>query len=297
MTARDLLDLVRIPALPTALSDTAAAAALCAAAGTLRPGGAVAALGVGAALYLAGMVLNDLADRERDRRERPTRPLPSGRVGETGAAALGLLLLALGLGLAVLALDGWATGLAFALAGAIAVYDFALAGRPLVGPVGMALCRGLHWAMALAACGGAGGAGALATGVVVLYVLGLTQLSLDEAGAGERRGRVVLPAALATAAAAVGVALLWATGERLALPAGLALAALALLLGRNAIALARAGRSPIPPNIGPAVGTMVGNILWLDAALALARAPWPWILPFLLLGVAQEWLRRHFRVS
>ena len=31
-------------------------------------------------LYLAGMVLNDVYDVEIDRRERPDRPLPSGRI-------------------------------------------------------------------------------------------------------------------------------------------------------------------------------------------------------------------------
>src|SRR5688572_1337303 len=47
-------------------------------------------------LYLAGMVLNDVFDRERDARERPERPIPSGRVSVSSAALLGALLLAAG---------------------------------------------------------------------------------------------------------------------------------------------------------------------------------------------------------
>lgn len=49
-----------------------------------------------AALYSAGMVSNDVADIERDRRERPHRPLPSGQVGIGAATALGCGLLGFG---------------------------------------------------------------------------------------------------------------------------------------------------------------------------------------------------------
>ena len=40
-------------------------------------------------LYLAGMALNDLADREEDARERPERPIPSGAVSPRAAALIG----------------------------------------------------------------------------------------------------------------------------------------------------------------------------------------------------------------
>ena len=50
-----------------------------------RTAGLVAA---SSCLYLAGMALNDYADREVDAVERPGRPIPSGRVSP--AFALGL---------------------------------------------------------------------------------------------------------------------------------------------------------------------------------------------------------------
>ena len=40
-------------------------------------------------LYLSGMVLNDVFDREVDARERPKRPIPSGRISVKSAAILG----------------------------------------------------------------------------------------------------------------------------------------------------------------------------------------------------------------
>ena len=40
-------------------------------------------------LYTAGMVLNDIFDLEQDRRERPQRPLPSGRILRPNATVIG----------------------------------------------------------------------------------------------------------------------------------------------------------------------------------------------------------------
>src|SRR5690349_20352063 len=48
-------------------------------------------------LYLSGMVLNDLFDRQQDAAERPHRPIPSGRVSVTTARKLGFGLVTVGL--------------------------------------------------------------------------------------------------------------------------------------------------------------------------------------------------------
>ena len=50
-----------------------------------------------ACLYSAGMVWNDYFDVEQDRRDRPFRPIPSGRVSPRMALSLGLALICLGL--------------------------------------------------------------------------------------------------------------------------------------------------------------------------------------------------------
>ncbi|MFC3737438.1 UbiA family prenyltransferase, partial [Paractinoplanes deccanensis] len=76
MGLRDLAELVRAPAALSVPGDVVAGAA---AAGALRRSTA----GLAAAsvlLYWAGMAANDWADRELDARERPRRPIPSGRV-------------------------------------------------------------------------------------------------------------------------------------------------------------------------------------------------------------------------
>jgi 4-hydroxybenzoate polyprenyltransferase len=47
-------------------------------------------------LYLSGMVLNDVFDADVDAREQPTRPIPSGRITQRSAAAVGWAMLASG---------------------------------------------------------------------------------------------------------------------------------------------------------------------------------------------------------
>jgi 4-hydroxybenzoate polyprenyltransferase len=64
---------------------------------TLQPVGAFALLLLSSScLYTAGMVINDLFDLEQDRRERPQRPLPSGRVPMKDAVRFGFTLILLG---------------------------------------------------------------------------------------------------------------------------------------------------------------------------------------------------------
>src|SRR6516165_8850631 len=92
---RPFAQLVRLPNLPTAVADIALAAL---AAGAL-PGrwpAFVLLVFASCCLYCAGMVWNDYFDLEQDRRERPERPLPSGRVSLRAAVQLGAGLLAAG---------------------------------------------------------------------------------------------------------------------------------------------------------------------------------------------------------
>src|SRR5262245_6697594 len=96
--------LIRLPNLPSALSNVCLGAL---AAGALPSHWLpfVLLLPASACLYCGGMVWNDFFDREQDRRERPDRPIPSGKVSPREAAFLGVILLAAGVLLAGLA--GW----------------------------------------------------------------------------------------------------------------------------------------------------------------------------------------------
>src|SRR2546423_1408094 len=126
---RAYAQLVRLPNVFTALADICLGAVAGAAVGGPAAGAwwprSAWLLGSSACLYGAGMVWNDYFDLEQDRKERPFRPLPSGRIRPAAAARLGAALLAAGLALA--AASGWTGGgfdrtpalLAVALAAAV----------------------------------------------------------------------------------------------------------------------------------------------------------------------------------
>jgi 4-hydroxybenzoate polyprenyltransferase len=252
------LRLVRAPAVFSALGDPLAGALV--AGGTLSPARAAKLSGAAGALYLAGMALNDYADREEDARERPERPIPSGAVSPRAAAAVGAGLLGLGVLLARRAGAGW-TGAA--VAGAVLAYDFAFKATP-AGPVAMGACRALSLLMGAEAAGNPRGRRSAAGAALLLggYVAGLTLLARGETPGGGNRS--VLPGVLVA-----GGVLLWtmARGGGRSLPW---VAAVGALAGPAAV---RAARAPSPPSVGKAVGAMIGAIPALDGALAAARRP------------------------
>src|SRR5438034_5905626 len=149
---RDYARLVRLPNVFTAVADIALGWLGAWAAGTPadRWPSFLLLIGASACLYSAGMIWNDFFDIEQDRRERPFRPLPSGRLSRVAAGWLGATLLIIGCGFAGLA--SWLKGdslfsapllLAVLLCAAIFLYDGWL-NRTWAGPLGMGLCRFLN---------------------------------------------------------------------------------------------------------------------------------------------------------
>jgi hypothetical protein len=273
------LRLVRAPAVFSALGDPLAGMLI--AQGRVEPRAGTRLAGAAAALYLAGMALNDVADREEDARERPERPIPSGAVPVTTAALLGGGLLLAGIAAARNAGAGAAGA---KLAAAVAAYNVLLKRSAVLGPVGMGLCRALSLRMG-ARAGGRGGDGGRSadaeSAVLGAYVAGLTWLARGETGtraAAATRGGAAL-SGLALAAAA------WRGGGA-ALPWVLAAAALA------GPAVSRAVREPVPARVGPAVGAMVRAVPALDAALAAPRAPRAAVLLFPPLLALARWGRK-----
>jgi 4-hydroxybenzoate polyprenyltransferase len=138
------------------------------------------------------MVWNDFFDVDQDKRERPERPIPSGRVSRGEAGRFGALLLAAGLFFAVLAglcIGRWGPGnsevtppvLAGAIIVAIFLYDGWLKRTPC-GPVAMGLCRFLNVLLAVSISGSLLWPKGLHLAFVVgLYVVGVTWFARTEA--------------------------------------------------------------------------------------------------------------------
>jgi len=107
------------------------------------PSGAavLAALAAPLFAYLGGMVLNDAFDSNVDARERPARPIPSGRIARSHAFAAGFALLAAAT-LASTLLAPVALAATVLLCGAIVVYD-RFHTKSVASTMLLALCRAL----------------------------------------------------------------------------------------------------------------------------------------------------------
>jgi 4-hydroxybenzoate polyprenyltransferase len=297
--AQTYAQLVRLPNVPTALADVCLGAL---AAGAL-PGRWLSfalLLPASACLYCAGMVWNDFFDVEQDRRERPFRPIPSGRVTRREAARLGGVLLAAGVVLALLA--GWAqaaapdgaasarpAALAVALVGAILLYDGWLK-RTWAGPVGMGLCRFLNVLLGVSAAGTlAWPRGAHLALVVGLYIAGVTWFARTEARVSSR---AALRGAAAVMLAALALALpLPAAGPRAASPLfPYLLVALGFVVGLPAL---RAVAEPTPPNVQATIKRAIFALVLLDAVLATAFVGGAGLLIALLLVPSLVLARRR----
>lgn len=131
--------LLRLSLLPSAVADVSVGMVLGGAG--YWPGGARPWLLVAASLgiYHGAMALNDWADRAEDARTRPERPIPSGAIAPGAALALGVGLVAGGVGCA--ALTSARVGVWMAVVAAAAVlYD--LVGRGAFrGPALLGACR------------------------------------------------------------------------------------------------------------------------------------------------------------
>ncbi len=265
MTGKTLLQLGRVSNLPTVVSNVLCGAALAGA--PLRVGALLAAVVAGCLFYVGGMVLNDAFDADIDARERPERPIPSGRATRSAVFRLGfgLLFAALALLAAVAATGLSPAGAELLGAGAftalaIVVYDRhhkGVAWSPLV----MGLCRaGLYFVGALSVTAEPEPRLFVGALLLTLYVFGLTHVARFENAS--RVGRL-WPALL------VLLPLPWALvqGPR----EGLALAG-ALFAGWALYSLSLAARGG--RNIGRAVVSLIAGISLLDVVLAGSTGAW-----------------------
>ncbi|HLN27066.1 MAG TPA: UbiA family prenyltransferase [Gemmataceae bacterium] len=273
-SAQTYAQLVRLPNVFTAFADIGLAWFAAQATGTPAsrwPSFLLLMLASGC-LYCAGMVWNDFFDIEQDTRERPFRPLPSGRVTRKAAAYLGSALMATGLLLSAIA--GWLGKgsprqplmLAIALVAAIFLYDAWLK-RTRLGPIGMGTCRSLNVLLGLSVAEETlGGSARLGLALVIgVYIVGVTWFARTEA-------RTSNQASLTAAAFVMLAALVLA----LAVPAWLDTGNCSILFPYLLLALgfwigipaSRAANRPTPAYVQAAVKRAILGLVVLDAALA-----------------------------
>ncbi len=310
----DYLRLFRLPNVFTAIADIlmgfVVAGGFAITTGIAGRVGALVLLVLASALmYTAGMVLNDVYDVEVDLKERPNRPLPSGRIPLGWATFLGYWMLLTGVAAAALAgffFPGsgtivWRSGaVAVLLAVSVVAYDGVLK-KTVVAPVAMGACRffnvllGMSTAAAdilqpvwtlhfswwqIAAAAGIG-----------VYIVGVTWFARTEA---RISNRLHLGGAIGVMVAGFGLLIAYPSLQDVLHPKEfwfwwpLLIGLLGLTLFRRAItALA----DPQPAKVQATIKQCIFSLIMLDAALCVSAKEFVWgvvvlalLAPMFLLG-------------
>jgi len=285
---RTYAQLCRLPAVFTAMADVFMGYFVARGDATVRDWSELVALLVcSSCLYLAGMVLNDIFDRDVDARERPHRPIPSGRVRLTTAVMFATVLIVAGLTASRFAgaSHQWYQSvlIALMLLASILFYD-GWAKKTLIGPIAMGSCRflnvllgaGVHTADLGALFSREVTVLALAMGV---YVAGVTWFAKKEAEISSRRGlilgQLVLNLGLAMMAIwispsfkPVAITLVqWFNAQFDSARPLVMLGVIAFVVNRRALA---AMSDPRPQRVQSAVRIMLLSIITIDATLVYA---------------------------
>ncbi len=245
--------------------------------------------------YMFGIVANDIADFEEDAKERPDRPLPSGKVNPVhakmaaGYLALSSAALAACAGIACLTT-------CLALLAAIALYDFNKKVRSCAGPAALGFCRAASLLL------GASAASTMewpwnglepeliAAIAIFIYIFGVSMAAKDETKeleARQGRKRFML------GALGCGVFASWTAGVHAraadmdaASSASLCLAALSsLILVIEAARHFRAMGEPMSPKeTQDRIGGLIGLLIFAQVALCAAAGSILWPLALMAMS-------------
>jgi len=136
-------------------------------------------------LYMGGLVLNDWADRHEDAKERPDRPIPSGRIKASSALVSAVLLLLAGIAVSC-TVSPQCIVVALALAALVVFYDLAAKRIPLIGSIVMGSCRGLSVLLGWSASGCSMPSGFvwMAAAVITAYIVAVSLIAVGETKGG-----------------------------------------------------------------------------------------------------------------
>ncbi len=263
---RAYLNLIRIPNVLTAAADVIAGYLY--AAGDSHWPTLVSLCLASMCLYAGGATLNDILDLQRDRRDRPERPLPAGYISIRHASVLVIVTFAVATSVAV-GVGGRAVWITPALVVAILLYNSVLK-TTFAAPVMMGACRalnlllGMHSVETITTT-----AMLLPVAVMGAYVTALTFFARTEARV-STRPRLLL-GAIGVTVASLSTALLVLVSEELHVSFLIPVTLLGVVVGYVG---ARAVRSAQASVVQGAVGVMVLGIVGLDVCIVwAARGP------------------------
>lgn len=241
-------------------------------------------------LYGGGVVFNDVFDADLDARERPERPLPSGRASMQGAIRLGSVLFLLGIA-AASSVDGSAILIALAVVAMCLIYDKWAKHSPIAGPLAMGLCRGLNLLLGMSYSFIALNEVWFLAGVHVIYIAAVTTISRGEVHGG-RRSPLLFSAALY--AFVVGcIAAFGLYFQEGVLGVGMLLPFVCFVFPP----LVRAIGTLAANDIRKSVKHGVLGLIFLNAAWAAAAGMWTLACASLLLFPLSIWMAKLFAVT
>jgi 4-hydroxybenzoate polyprenyltransferase len=285
---RGYLELLRPANVVTAIADVLAGYAV---AGRSHPRALPWLVGATMCLYAGGVVLNDVFDRDVDAVERPERPIPSGRVSASRAAALGTSLLAAGV-LAASQATRDALIVSMAIAGFVILYDARTKRHAVAGPINMGVCRGLNLLLGVSAVAGAVWSRWPIALFAVVYIAAVTAVSRGEVHGG--RSTVAAVALISLAGIVIGL---------LTLAAGASTGRLAAIVLVGALAYRilppywQVVKDPRPVVIRRAVKAGVLSLVLVDSAISAVYAGPLYAAAVLMTGLVAGSLARLFSVT
>lgn len=242
-------------------------------------------------LYGGGVVFNDVFDAELDAKERPERPIPSGRASRQGAILLGSLLLIVGV-IAASQVSGLSGVLAGSIAFAALGYDAIAKHYPFFGPLTMGLCRGGNLLLGVSAVPTMISDRWYLALLPILYIAAITAISRGEVQGGKQITGIV---ALLLLAIVIGGAI--ALGILPSYQVFAALPFVVLLAGRIIPPFVKATREPMPEQIQTAVKAGVLSLIVLDATVSAGFAGLLYgFIVLILLPISME-LAKRFAVT
>ena len=242
-------------------------------------------------LYGGGVVFNDVFDAELDRKERPERPIPSGKASVTSASVLAATLLLLGV-IAAFFVSTLSGLIAITVAVLAVLYDFWGKHQSLFGPVNMGLCRGGNLLLGVSVLPSMVFQVWYLAFIPIIYIAAITMISRGEVHGGNRnslKGGVYSYVFIIITL----LALSFFTSEVWwqVIPFVLLFCYLIFPPLINAL------KAQDPRLIGKAVKAGVISLIVLNACLASAFAGWEFAVFILLLLPLSLWVAGKFAVT
>jgi len=242
-------------------------------------------------LYGGGIVFNDVFDAKLDRKERPERPIPSGKASVLSASILAGFLLIMGI-VAAWQVSAFSGVIALIVAALAILYNAWGKHQLVFGPINMGLCRGGNLLLGVSVFPAALQELWYIALVPVIYIAAITMISRGEVHGGNRKAIVGGGAMYGMIIFAIIIlAFLSEIPWWQVIPFVLLFA---FLIFRP---LLKALKEPEPKFIGKAVKAGVLSLIVLNASLATAFAGWIYGLIVLLLLPVSLVIAKKFSVT